>query len=260
MYTKCPECNSVFRITNDLLEIADGLVRCGMCDSVFNGPDHLQEDNQTLPPQDDLTQQVTNGNNKDNFTIDEISDNENEVDEDSLIEAESVPTAIRDDFGGNFISKPNRPLKVAIWTLCSILLTLFFLGQITYWQNVDLLPRPWVDKFCSYMGCASIIERDLTTLKILNRNIYTHPNEKNVLMITMSFVNNSDHLQPFPLLQIVFLDTQGQTIATRRFHPSEYLVNQNHRVDMMPPNQPIGARLEIIDPGSAVIAYEIEFY
>ena len=37
MYTHCPSCDTCFEITQESLDIAQGKVRCGQCDHVFNG-------------------------------------------------------------------------------------------------------------------------------------------------------------------------------------------------------------------------------
>ena len=79
-------------------------------------------------------------------------------------------------------------------------------------------------------------------------------------MITTSFVNQGVSAQEFPLLEITLLDTQGQIIAVRRFSPKDYLVNKSLADTLMPPDQPVGARLEVLDPGNKVIAYEFEFH
>ena len=109
------------------------------------------------------------------------------------------------------------------------------------------------------VGCGENNQRDIVAIKMLNRNIYTHPNIKDALMITTSFVNQSTSAQTYPLLAITLLDTQGQIVAVRRFSPKDYLVNKSLADTLMPPNQPIGARLEVLDPGNKVIAYEFEF-
>jgi len=46
MFTCCPECQTCFRITDEQLAIAKGLVRCGHCHKIFNGSENLT---QTLP-------------------------------------------------------------------------------------------------------------------------------------------------------------------------------------------------------------------
>jgi predicted Zn finger-like uncharacterized protein len=49
LYTQCPECATVFRITADALRAAQGTVRCGICSSSFNAIEYLNE--QPIPRQ-----------------------------------------------------------------------------------------------------------------------------------------------------------------------------------------------------------------
>src|SRR5476649_2681667 len=39
--TKCPHCKTTFKVANDQLKLQSGLVRCGICNQVFNGIEHL---------------------------------------------------------------------------------------------------------------------------------------------------------------------------------------------------------------------------
>lgn len=41
MYTQCPHCQTCFRIAEDHLKIANGKVRCGSCQEVFDATQHL---------------------------------------------------------------------------------------------------------------------------------------------------------------------------------------------------------------------------
>ena len=270
MYTKCPECRAVFRVTTEQLSMAEGLVRCGICDGVFNGRDYIEEDHipsesseGSYAQQDsssNLSLDQTLDDNETSFEIDGLEDGIEQEDDDTLTDADRIPTVIRDDFGGNILAKTNSPIQIAVFTIGAIALAIFFLGQISYWQNVDVLPRTWVNSFCKVISCYENNTRDLAAIKILNRNIYSHPNEKKALMITTSFVNQSPSAQAFPLLEITLLDTHGQIVAVRRFSPKDYLVNKSLADTLMPPNQPVGARLEVLDPGNKVIAYEFEFH
>lgn len=263
MYTKCPECRAVFRVTTEQLSMADGLVRCGICDSVFNGSEHIAEDHDPNATSEKWQEENNLDLSDDQWPSkgsDDAADLEQLTDDDTLTDSERVPTVIRDDFGGNILSKTNSPIQIAVFTLGAIALAIFFLGQISYWQNVDVLPRTWVNGFCKTFGCGENNQADLSAIKILNRNIYSHPNIKNALMITTTFVNQQPSAQAYPLLEITLLDTHGQVVAVRRFSPKDYLVNKSLADTLMPPNQPIGARLEVLDPGNKVIAYEFEFF
>jgi predicted Zn finger-like uncharacterized protein len=39
--TRCPHCNTTFRVAHDQLKLRAGLVRCGACKEIFNGIEHL---------------------------------------------------------------------------------------------------------------------------------------------------------------------------------------------------------------------------
>lgn len=50
--TRCPQCATTFRVAADQLRIRNGLVRCGVCASVFDGREYLDElAAVALPPQ-----------------------------------------------------------------------------------------------------------------------------------------------------------------------------------------------------------------
>lgn len=49
LYTRCPDCQTSFRITLSALTKADGKVRCGQCDAVFSASDELEA--LKLPPE-----------------------------------------------------------------------------------------------------------------------------------------------------------------------------------------------------------------
>lgn len=41
--TQCPHCRTTFKVANDQLTLHAGLVRCGICQQIFNGVEHLTE-------------------------------------------------------------------------------------------------------------------------------------------------------------------------------------------------------------------------
>ena len=50
MQAECPNCHTLFRITEAQLDMADGMVRCGYCKEVFNAriANDLQADEDRL--------------------------------------------------------------------------------------------------------------------------------------------------------------------------------------------------------------------
>jgi predicted Zn finger-like uncharacterized protein len=46
MLTQCPNCQTTFRVTTEILRVADGQVRCGRCQTQFDALDRLIDDNE----------------------------------------------------------------------------------------------------------------------------------------------------------------------------------------------------------------------
>src|SRR5512143_2705839 len=47
MYSQCPDCQTRFRVTAEMLRAARGTVRCGRCGSAFDALERLSD---TIPP------------------------------------------------------------------------------------------------------------------------------------------------------------------------------------------------------------------
>ncbi len=71
MYTQCPDCATVFRVTAEALRIAQGDVRCGVCSTSFNALENLSE--QAFKPSTDADAPSPD----DSMTVEELPGGEN---------------------------------------------------------------------------------------------------------------------------------------------------------------------------------------
>ena len=55
MQTKCPNCQAQFIVTQESLEIADGMVRCGQCDQVFDAEENFIDESSEAASSDDTS-------------------------------------------------------------------------------------------------------------------------------------------------------------------------------------------------------------
>jgi predicted Zn finger-like uncharacterized protein len=66
LYTQCPDCGTVFRVTADVLRVAQGAVCCGICSSTFNALESLRDEPRAIldqpPPEDTITVEEVPGN------------------------------------------------------------------------------------------------------------------------------------------------------------------------------------------------------
>jgi hypothetical protein len=139
--------------------------------------------------------------------------------------------------------------------------------QFAYFKRADLAKypslRPLLDQMCAvasnYVDCTIPLPSDVHAIDLMDRDVRSHPNKKNALLITSTILNKATFIQPFPVLQITFSDINQKTVAAREFQPSEYLDKDVAMKDGMKPNVPIRIMLEIVDPGPEAVNFEFVF-
>lgn len=239
METRCDQCHSRFRVTEQQLKSALGKVRCGECGEVFDALDSLKSFEGLLPP--DYLQQFT----------EEAATESAKKPELSLREA--MYGSKRGAFSG---------ISPFLWLIGVLLLLTFSIVQVIYYQRYQLIENPrfqqQVSNLCELLPCDELQFSSLRQIKLLERNLFTHPVQSGALMVTGAFVNQAPFKQKLPGLLVSLFDLQGNLTANRLFTPAEYLLSDKNRTVMLP-DSPVQFRLEIIDPGTDALTYEFEF-
>ncbi len=239
METCCDQCSSRFRVTEQELRIALGKVRCGECGKVFDALQSLKSFEGILPP--GYLSQVAE-------EIAPIPDSNPEL---------SLHEAMYGSKRGIFFS-----LSPLLWLIGILLLLTFSIVQVIYYQRYQLIEKPQFQKqvsnLCQLLPCDELQFSSLRQIKLLERNLFTHPVQGDALMVTGAFINQAPFKQKLPGLLVSLFDIQGTLIANRLFTPDEYLLADRNRTIMLPDN-PVQFRLEIVDPGTDALTYEFEF-
>ena len=255
METTCNQCKSRFRLTEKQLRQAYGKVCCGECGSVFNAMTALKNYEGELPA--------------DYF--------EQRQEEDQILPEESRPVTDF-DVETEFVERRQVSLHEAMygserrsffssgplaWFVGILLLTAVGTAQVIYYQRYQLVEdsryQQQVINLCQVLPCAETEFSSTGQIRLLERNIFTHPVTSNALMVTGSFVNQAPFAQKLPELLISLFDVQGKLIANRLFTPPEYLLENKNR-GIVKPDLPVQFRLEIVDPGTNALTYEFEFF
>jgi predicted Zn finger-like uncharacterized protein len=255
MYVECPECGTVFRVSTAMLTQADGQVRCGECGAVFDGMATLS----AFAPQkaepagqaEDLQPSLALGEPEP-----VVAEPASEEPPAQIPEPEPAAPAVQTPTG--------RPiLGTLLWGLLGLALIATLAGQWIYEARNELHAKPatapFIERYCAVLGCDLPPRRDLERIELVSRNVFSHPNVDNALMITASLVNTAPFAQPYPDVQVSLMDLQGRLVATRRFTPVEY-VSGPVMPEGMEPGSPVALKLEIADPGSHALAFEFDFY
>ncbi len=270
MFTRCSSCRAAFSITDQQLAIASGMVRCGVCEHVFDARLYLfkqaqERKNEEVEAKLDAVidaeldvdiieyQQPVSTQESDNGHESQI------IEQRTAEEPPDVPKIIADQLSNlERDSNSSHPIHLLGFLLIGLLLTAISIQVIAVYQ-VDLLPPSLHTKVCSWITCVHKVPRALDKFEILNRSIYTHPQEKNALMVTVTIINRADFAQPYPIVQLRFLDVAGDVMAARQFNPSDYLNVPWRPQTLMQPARPISILLEVVDFGEDVVGYEFDF-
>jgi predicted Zn finger-like uncharacterized protein len=254
METTCPECKSRFRLTERQLKQAYGKVRCGECGNVFNALIGLKNYGGDLPT--DFPDQFLDGDSAQEETL-RVTDFDMETEYEQRPEL-SLHEAMYGSERRSFFS-----LGPLTWFIGIILLAAFGIAQAIYYQRYHLIEDPryqqQVINLCQVLPCDESDFSSPEQIRLLERNVFTHPVASNALMVTGSFVNQAPFTQKLPELLISLFDVQGKLIANRLFAPPEYLLDNKNR-GVIKAGLPVQFRLEIVDPGTDALTYEFEFF
>ena len=292
MQTCCPHCETNFRLTESQIDIANGYVRCGICDEVFNvyevadntthennqqdllnNTDNTPKDIDTDPSDseaiapeaksDDIhqTPSYNEAFKSEETNIDDFLDRSDDFfNEESN---ESLHHVVPDDLRSY---KPPSVTVTALWSVGTLLLISSFSLEYIWFNQDEFYRFPGIqtkiEQLCQKLMCDKKLQRDPDQIELITRNVYSHPNEKDALMINLVIKNTAEFAQPYPVMQIDFSDIRGTVVAARRFYPNDYtdITAQNDSATaLLQPDTDTTVTLEISDPGKQAMTYEFNF-
>ena len=255
MQTECPHCHTIFRLHEADLEPANGQVRCGHCLAIFVA-DILDNTNDY-----DVSTETNEHDTVADIKVTEQSPDDAFSINDEQAIADVIPPELRAE---------TRNKKSKFGFIGNTLLTIAILisiaagfAQYAYYSRATLIKitvlSPLFENVCSLANCSLPEVKDTKLFLLSSKNIFTHPNVDNGLMISATIINQATFTQAFPIIELRFANVRGETIAARRFTASEYLNIPENQVSKIQPDTPVSFTLEIKDPGDELISYEFDF-
>ena len=154
---------------------------------------------------------------------------------------------------------PRRPLVWVGIVAGAVLLV----AQVLWYQFDDWATQPgWRGLYgtiCGVIGCQLPVQRDVAQLGTRNLVVRIHPREPRSLLVNAVIVNGAEFAQPFPVLELQFTTVRGNLVASRRFHPDEYLAGDATGMTLIPPRTPVQIELTFDDPGPDAVNYRLNF-
>jgi hypothetical protein len=118
---------------------------------------------------------------------------------------------------------------------------------------------PVLREICATLGCQLPPVRDIDKLRLLARDVQTHPTVPGALLISATVRNDAGFTQPWPVVVIRLSDGNGKVIAMRRLNPYEYLDDVDALRRGLAPGASTALVFEVEDPGHQAVAFDLGF-
>jgi len=241
MFTRCPACHTVHPVNANLLARADGKYRCGKCKKLCSALDSLFDEwpaagerptAKSEPPVLGLS-----------------------IDLEDARKSRLPP-------GEPEVRSRSGPARF-IWIAMALVITVFVALQLSEFHEKPLLDLPLVQSVKDRLGmqdqAAGELFLDLSQIQLVSRELTSHPSRENMLRLSATIVNRAPETQPYPDLEVVLLDVSGQPVSHLRFSPSDYLAEEASKDSGMTPQAYLPLVLDLPDPGSAAVGFELNF-
>ena len=249
-YTRCPSCKTVFRVTDAQLALRDGMVRCGHCQTIFDGNGELISLAPVPVSEGDPVDEALLGPPTVTLRSSRALEPVPRIERPSQIEPRlnDEPPAARDsivhsiddvdddrgddlDFEHRFSwDKPVRQSRRHTWVyVLGILLLMALLAAQLLYHFRDAISAHWpatkpaLTGMCAAVGCSVRPLRDVGALSIDASDLQVDPAHKGLLILTATVRNRAAYALAYPHLELTLTDAQDQVVVRRAFAPSEYL-------------------------------------
>ena len=288
LLTRCPECDTTFRVTDETLKKASGQVRCGRCASVFNAYAELHDPAaKTLPPEQPRAAEEASAGSSTASVADVVADTNAAADASAETEPEAEAPANPGAISATEVDRvltaeldePVQPLSYAWarggeptqrrqrsrwWTVAAALALLALGAQGIHHFRSDIAGHatfgPWLVATYETLGGELTPHWDVHQYQILDWVATAEPNSRGLgsLKITARIQNRGPSRQPYPAVQLRLKDRWEAAVGSRMFTPAEYLPRDTPRGRMMSPGETARAEIEVVDPGPDAYGFELD--
>lgn len=192
LVTRCPNCATAFRVLPDQLAARNGQVRCGKCDTVFDGIAALVGEERTPLP----------------------------------VEPPQQPEEAQEPLP-EFLAEPPPPRR-SLWWMLVVLAVLALLVQAAYHYRAEIaagvpVARGPLEEACRILGCEMRLPRQVKLLSIDSYEVRPDPRREGVIVLNAVIRNRAPFAQEYPALQLTLTDESNRDLVSRSILPHEYL-------------------------------------
>lgn len=256
MLTRCPRCETTFRVTPEQLKARQGKVRCGECQEVFNALDALIEAPATVampvedaapglpaPPADNApAEEAASVLPAESLPVTDTTDTvaaptsadepaeQPEKPAEAPAEAVEAPSVAEpeQDQAWTPVPEPGEPAGRRVWPwvvgMLAAACVLALQAAMHFRTEIATLhpaTRAGFAAACEIVGCKLLLPRKAELTSIETSDLHPDPDGK--LELSAVLKNRAPFAQEFPHLEITLTDTADRALVRRVLAPAEYL-------------------------------------
>lgn len=249
MITRCPSCSTTFRVTSQQLQAHAGQVRCGECQTVFDGLKALV----TLPEPGEAP--ARGSGEVPGFELEPVvaaSQPATATAPEMLYEDRDYgPAPEQLSLDEEIFPDPERTRRARLWAVGSALLIFALAGQAAYNHRGELAAqypglKPYLVQFCDLLLCTVAPPQQPRQIAIEASDLQALDKSRpGIIQLTATLRNHAEHDLGYPALDLVLTNTKEHTLARRIFTPKEYLERGRDAAAGIPANAEITIRLDL---------------
>ena len=253
MHTRCPGCHTVHPVNASLLTQGAGKYRCGKCNQINQALESLFDE---WPAAGDRPPAAG-----------ELPVLGSRLDLEAAKQSRLSPakdSSFTDEPGGKDQGAGHTELMLrAAWITTAIALLIFVTFYLAEFFQQPLPDSSIVRNMLVKTGLREPSPRELyrdpDQIKVLSRDMRNHPTRPDTLSLSLTIVNRARRSLAFPGLEVILLDSGGQTLISRLFEPGEYLAEDADIESGMTPKAYLHIKLDLDDPGRQAAGFELHF-
>ncbi len=296
--TRCPWCETVFRLSKEQAALRAGMVRCGICGHTFNALDYLVRGTdlgghaerllavssiakRSLPPEPIAPPEPAAAWRTtapaapilpDDDSIDVVPiAGERRYEEDELEdepiggERRAQPAFLRQ--ARDEEPEPMSTLAVTGWTLLNLIALVALLGQAAYFWRGDVygaFPQlsALVDQACTQLGCQIEPPGDIEQITVESSALEPSANRPDVVTFSTLLRNHSAVAQRYPAIELTLTDAQDHPTVRRVLLPRDYLsTGEQTRLEAgLSANSEVSIKLPLLVSNALVVGYRTRVF
>lgn len=281
-YTRCPGCKTIFRVTAQQLSLRAGQVRCGHCQTVFDGvaamvslapqpdPEPDYYDPAKGPPTVTLRSAQALHPVHEEPEVPAADDDADDADDQAEHDAELAEAKADPDlsYASRFSwqeKKERRRIPAWLYGAAIPLLVLAFAAQAllhfrdaiaAHWPTT----KPALIRLCAVAGCEVHPMADIAALSIEASDLQADPAHKGLLILSTTIRNRAPYPLAYPYVELTLSDAQDQIVVRRAFGPQEYISGAADPRAGIPGNTELAVKLFVDASATSQAGYQVYLF